>query len=153
MVWAQFPMCGVGCVVEPTGRAERERERVCLFSLCLPLPHGTPPSPSQALSPSLGLPYAGKQPAPSSPVVFWRVALVDATGAPCGFSDQVGSFGVGAPLAPSEWGSAQWISPPVTLGPLPCDFYDPVPTPLFRKSFVVDGQGLVAAELHITGLG
>jgi alpha-L-rhamnosidase len=94
--------------------------------------------------------YAGP-PLPSCTALYWKVRVWDADGHASSWSDPaVWSTG---PLAPADWGTAEWIGDPTPL-PSP-DPLDPLPATMLRKAFPVVGEAdlVSSATLYATALG
>jgi alpha-L-rhamnosidase len=76
---------------------------------------------------------------------YWEVRVWDGQGLPSAWSTP--NWWETALLDAADWGSAQWIGPPVIVAPRAVVF-----APLLRKEFTVAGT-IARARAYITGLG
>ena len=101
-----------------------------------------------------GVPFQGKPVSTLGTRVWWRVALWDGTGRPCGLCEEVGFWEAG-PVETGDWHGAHWLTqyPAGTQNYSGCGFYEDHALPLFRTAFVADPSTLASATLHTAGLG
>ncbi len=92
--------------------------------------------------------YAGKPLHPSTRY-YWKVRTWNGEGQPSTYSD-VSWFETGL-LSPDDW-QAEWIYAGSTPPERDEDFYQNIPSPLFRKAFDLN-KAISSARLYISGLG